>query len=88
MSDDLVRCFSTYSVMMAEDGDVKWVKYEDYKAAANRIEELEKHSAEAEGAAKTLDAANEYMTTQYGISALGNPIDRSRILAKIKGEQP
>ena len=26
-----------------------------------------------------LDAANSYMTEQYGISALGNPIDRARV---------
>ncbi len=28
---------------------------------------------------ETLDAANDYMTQQYGISALGNPIDRGRV---------
>jgi len=54
MSDDLVRCFSTYSVMMAEDEDVKWVKHKDYKAAADRIEELE---AERDKAWKTCLAA-------------------------------
>jgi len=37
---------------------------------------------------KTLDAANEYMIAQYGISALGHPLDRNRILAELKGEQP
>lgn len=33
---------------------------------------------------QALDTANRYMTEQYGISAIGNPIDRLRILAKIK----
>lgn len=33
---------------------------------------------------RTLDAANAYMTEQYGISALGNPIDRGRIAAAIR----
>lgn len=35
-----------------------------------------------------LDAANAYMTEQYGLSALGHPVDRARILSKIKKETP
>ena len=64
---------------------------EGLEEAADRIKEL-KAKMDAAGAkeanvvSKTLDAANEHITTQYGISALGNPIDRSLIIAKIKGE--
>ena len=31
-----------------------------------------------------LDAANAYMTIQYGIAALGHPVDRQRILAEME----
>jgi hypothetical protein len=33
---------------------------------------------------ETLDAANEYMTEQYGIGALGNHIDRARVFAALQ----
>ena len=33
---------------------------------------------------QALDAANAYMTIQYGIAALGHPVDRQRILADME----
>ena len=33
-----------------------------------------------------LDAANNYLTDQYGLSALGHPVDRQRILRALKGD--
>ena len=67
MSDDLVRRFSTYNVMMSlESGfevptpDGEWVKYKDYKTAADRIEELELAVRyEADLAQMALDARKE-----------------------------
>jgi len=53
---------------------------------ADCIEELEAKLAKAVD--KTLDAANEYMIDEYGISVLGDQIDRNSILAKLKGAQP
>ena len=59
MSDDLVKRYSSYNIMMLGDSgnevstpDGEWVKYKDYKAQANRIEELE---AENEKLRKGLD---------------------------------
>ena len=53
MSDDLVKRYQldyhhtrTYAEM-AEDCDGDWVKYNDYKDAADRIEELEAKLAKA-----------------------------------------
>ena len=53
MSDDLVKRYQldyhhtrTYAEM-AEDCDGDWVKYSDYKAASDRIEELEAKLAKA-----------------------------------------
>jgi len=53
MSDDLVKRYQldyhharTYAEM-AEDCDGDWVKYNDYKAASDRIEELETQLSEA-----------------------------------------
>lgn len=51
-------------------------------AAIDRIKE----QARQEERERTLDAANNYMTKQYGISALGNQIDRARIAAIREGE--
>ena len=74
MSDDLVKRYQldyhharTYAEM-AEDCDGDWVKYNDYKDAADRIEELEAKLAKAReegfwagrscgGAKKEIDAA-------------------------------
>jgi len=36
-------------------------------------------TARADAFEKTLDAANSYLTIQYGNSALANPVDRERI---------
>ncbi len=54
MSDDLVKRYQldyhhtrTYAEM-AEDCDGDWVKYNDYKLASDRIEELETKLAKAE----------------------------------------
>lgn len=33
---------------------------------------------------RVLDAASEYMTGQYGIRALSHPVDRERVLARIR----
>ena len=96
MSDDLVRCFSTYSVMMAEDEDVKWVKHKDYKAAADRIEELE---AERDKAWKTcLAATTRGMELEAKLSIAVEALEyikdtlslysAKEALDKIKGEQP
>ena len=71
MSDDLVRRFSTYNVMMSlESGfevptpDGEWVKYKDYKTAADRIEELELAVRyEADLAQMALDARKELEDT-------------------------
>ena len=48
MSDDLVKRYSSYNIMMLGDSgnevstpDGEWVKYKDYKAQSARIEELE-----------------------------------------------
>jgi hypothetical protein len=53
MSDDLVKRYQldyhhtrTYAEM-AEDCDGDWVKYKDYKATTDRIEELEAKLAKA-----------------------------------------
>ena len=74
MSDDLVKRYQldyhhtrTYAEM-AEDCDGDWVKYNDYKDAADRVEELEAMLAKAReegfwagrscgGAKKEIDAA-------------------------------
>ena len=74
MTDDLVKRYQldyhhtrTYAEM-AEDCDGDWVKYNDYKDAADRIEELEAKLAKAReegfwagrscgGAKKEIDAA-------------------------------
>ena len=74
MTDDLVKRYQldyhharTYAEM-AEDCDGDWVKYNDYKDAADRVEELEAMLAKAReegfwagrscgGAKKEIDAA-------------------------------
>jgi len=74
MSDDLVKRYQldyhhtqTYAEMV-EDCDGDWVKYNDYKDAADRVEELEAMLAKAReegfwagrscgGAKKEIDAA-------------------------------
>ena len=54
MSDDLVKRYSSYNIMMLGDSgnevstpDGEWVKYKDYKAQSARIEELEAKLAKA-----------------------------------------
>ena len=66
MSDDLVKRYQldyhhtqTYAEMV-EDCDGDWVKYNDYKAASDRIEELELAVRyEADLAQQALDARKE-----------------------------
>ena len=72
--------------MMSDDLVKRLRDSKGWPRLGDRIEELEAKLAKAVD--KTLDAANEYMIIQYGISALGHPLDRSRILAKLKGKQP
>ena len=61
-----------------------WVLYRDYKALADRIEELEAKLAKAVD--DTLDTASAYLKMQYDVGALSHPIDRGRIIAQLKGE--
>jgi len=64
MSDDLVKRYSSYNIMMLGDSgnevstpDGEWVKYKDYKAQSARIEELEGKLSKSEALlAKALEA--------------------------------
>ena len=54
MTIDLVKRYSSYNIMMLGDSgnevstpDGEWVKYKDYKAQADHIEELEAKLAKA-----------------------------------------
>ena len=51
-----------------------------------RFDELEwlMNAVRQEERERVLDAASEYMTGQYGIRALSHPVDRERVLARIR----
>lgn len=58
------------------------IKPSSVEPVARAIDEAVKREREA-----LMDAANEYMKVQYGIGALGHPVDRERIAAiRARGE--
>ena len=64
----------------------KQITSAEYDSYAHQVIETAaaiQSAVEAEREA-TLDAANAYMAEQYGNSALGNPIDRARVIAAIR----
>ena len=77
-------------VFMAEEGGflTRVPLLPETKAAISALTPADAQAAlEAYGREKVeqaLDAANAYMTIQYGIAALGHPVDRQRILAEME----
>ena len=77
-------------VFMAEEGGflTRVPLLPETKAAIRSLTPADAKAAlEAYGREKVeqaLDAANAYMTIQYGIAALGHPVDRQRILAEME----
>jgi hypothetical protein len=87
MSDDLVKRYSSYNIMMLGDSgnevstpDGEWVKYKDYKAQADHIEELEAKLAKA---VKLIEYAIELGRWDLNPSLRDDLIDFS---AELKGE--
>jgi len=87
MSDDLVKRYSSYNIMMLGDSgnevstpDGEWVKYKDYKAQADHIEELEAKLAKA---MKLIEYAIELGRWDLNPSLRDDLIDFS---AELKGE--
>ena len=94
-----VVCFAAQDLNDTGLGDDldKWMPFQAMMSiAADRIKKLitaqpsvsdAQAALEAYGREKVeqaLDAANAYMTIQYGIAALGHPVDRQRILAEME----
>ena len=85
MSDDLVKRYTTYNVMMSKESgkyisspDGKWVLFTDH---ANRIAELEAKLA------KAVEMALEECPYRWGTHAYEDwQIDRRTTLAELKGE--
>ena len=96
MSDDQVKRYQldyhhtqTYAEMV-EDCDGDWVKYNDYKAASDRIEELEAKLAKAvEALELALELADNDLVdfSEYGLSCDADINERYRTtLAELKGQ--
>ena len=103
MSDDLVKRYSSYNIMMLGDSgyevstpDGEWVKYKDYKAQADRIEELEAKLAKAVLSVKRLSTSECFGSSEvWGLSLSDSPLGREILarmdyanttLAELKGE--
>ena len=89
MSDDLVKRYQldyhharTYAEM-AEDCDGDWVKYNDYKDAADRVEELEAMLAKA---VRALEYYGGWSDSSGGICGFDGGSLASTTLAELKGQ--
>ena len=98
MTDDLVKRYQldyhhtqTYAEMV-EDCDGDWVKYNDYKAASDRIEELEAKLARAlcagmEKAAVICESKFQSRNTVYEKSRRDAALEIRASIAEMKGKQ-
>jgi hypothetical protein len=68
---------------MVEDCDGDWVKYNDYKAASDRIEELQAKLAKAVLSVKRLSTSECFGSSEvWGLSLSDSPLGRE-ILARM-----